>query len=95
MKKSDIHDLMLGAVVVVLGYALYQHFKTAPSSQPYTPYGKTPMGVNVGETVGGANSDGSASPFTSLRDLLTGTVHDIGGFNGRNYLAEIEGGSFY
>jgi hypothetical protein len=25
-----------------------------------------------------------------MMDLLTGTVHDIGGFGGQNYLAQIE-----
>jgi hypothetical protein len=86
MTRDEINDLVLGAVVVVLGYALYKHFKAqqpaaAPSQQQ----------IAIGEAAGNGNTTGPASPFTTLQDLLTGTVHDIGGFGGTNYLALMEG----
>jgi hypothetical protein len=84
MSRDDIHDLMLGAVVVVLGYALYKHFK-----QPAAP-APSPATIAIGEAAGNANTSGPNSPFTTLQDLLTGTVHDIGGFGGTNYLAIME-----
>jgi hypothetical protein len=85
MTREDIHDLALGAVLVVLGYALYRHFKAQP-----LPAGPTPQQIAIGETAGNANTSGPNSPFTTLNDLLTGTVHDIGGFGGENYLALLE-----
>jgi hypothetical protein len=89
MKRDDIHDLMLGAVLVVLGYALYKHFN--PTSTTTAPAVRSPMGIAVGEVMGNATTSGPTSPFTSLKDLLSGTVHDIGGFDGTNYLAMLEG----
>lgn len=76
MTKDDIQDLAVGAVLVVLAYAVYRHFKTAPAAAPAPR-----AGVAVGEP--------PPSPFTTLQDLLSGTVQDIGSFGGRNYLNEI------
>lgn len=87
MTREEINDLVLGAVVVVLGYALYQHFK---AQQPAAGAAPTRASVAVGEAAGNANTSGLNSPFTTLQDLLTGTVHDIGGFDGTNYLALME-----
>lgn len=36
MTRNDIHDLLIGAVLVALAYALYKHHKT-PAPQPETP----------------------------------------------------------
>jgi hypothetical protein len=89
MKRDDVHDLMLGAVLVVLGYALYKHFN--PTSATTAPAAQTPMGIAVGEVASNATTSGPKSPYTSLQDLLAGAVHDIGGFGGTNYLAMLEG----
>lgn len=85
MTRDEMHDLLTGVAVAVLGYALYQHFKTKPT-MPAAPTVTTPaQAVENNYT-----TSGPASPFTSMVDLLTGTVHDIGGFGGQNYLAQIE-----
>lgn len=86
MSKDDMEQLMLGAVIAVLGYALYKHFN--PSSAGPAP--TSSLGVAVGEVASNGNT-GPVSPFTMLENLLTGTVHDIGGFDGTNWLAQIEG----
>lgn len=87
MSKDEMHDLALGAALVILGYALYKHFK---AGQPLPA--STAAAVNAVEN--NYTTSGPASPFTSLTDLLTGTVHDIGGYQGHNYLAELEDNSF-
>jgi hypothetical protein len=84
MTKDDIQDLLVGAVVVALGYALWRHFKPAQAVVAAPP---APTGPRTGVTVGAPSP--SASPFTSLTDLLSGAVHDIGGYQGRNYLDEM------
>lgn len=91
MSRDDVNDLILGAVVVVLGYALYKHFKVQAPAASSTP---TQMGIAVGEVTGNATTSGPTSPYTSIKDLLSGAVHDIGGFDGKNYLAMIEGYSW-
>lgn len=83
MNKDQVQELMLGAVVAVLAYALYKHFKAPAAGQPSTPYGQKPMGFAVGEPT----AQSRPNPFTNLNDLLTGAVHDIGGYQGQDYLA--------
>lgn len=84
MTRDDMHDLALGAALAILAYALYKHFQ---GSQPLPA--STAAAVNAVEN--NYTTSGPTSPFTSLADLLTGAVHDIGGYNGQNYLAGIEG----
>lgn len=84
MNQSEVHDLMLGAVAAVLVYALYKHFKPGASAA-------TAPAVAPVQTGGGAAfAYGEPSPFTSMTDLLTGAIHDIGGYDGQNYLADME-----
>ena len=78
MNKDQIQELMLGAAVVALCYALYKHFR------PDAPK-KRAAGAG-----GPAFAYGAPSPFTSMRDLLTGTVNDMGAFEGQTYLTDIE-----
>ncbi|MGZ4837642.1 MAG: hypothetical protein ACXVZR_03770 [Terriglobales bacterium] len=87
MSKDEVHELLMGAALVALGYALYQHFKTKPATAPMPAITTPAQAVENNYT-----TTGPSSPFTSLTDLLTGTVHDIGGFGGTNYLAQIETG---
>jgi hypothetical protein len=74
---------MMGAAVVALAYALYKHFK--PGAAKAAPATAQPSG-------GAAFAYGAPSPFTTLADLLSGAVHDIGSFDGQNYLGTIEAG---
>lgn len=75
MTKDDVQSLMIGAVLAVLGYAAYKHFKAAPTA--------------VAPPAGQGAPVAPPSPYTSLTDLLTGVVHDIGSYEGRNYLNEM------
>lgn len=100
MNKEATQELMMGAVLVLLAYAAYRHFSQAkpPSiAAPTTPRpttsggaggGKTNM-PNLAPTAPWAQPAAAPSPFTSLANLLTGTTHDIGGFQGTNYLNTI------
>lgn len=81
MNKDQIQELMLGVAVVALGYALYKHFK---------PGAKVAAPVSVAKAGGAAFAAGEPSPFTSMKDLLTGAVSDFGAYDGNNYLADIE-----
>jgi hypothetical protein len=82
MNKEQIQELILGAAVVALGYALWKNFKGSAKVSTKTAAG----GVTVAPY-------GAVSPFTSLTDLLTGTVSDIGAYEGVNYLGQLEAGS--
>jgi hypothetical protein len=87
MKRTEFHDLALGAALIILGYALVKHFQAQPAAS-ITP---TVVQATPAQAVeGNYTTSGPTSPFTSLADLLSGTVHDIGGFGGQNYLAGIE-----
>lgn len=83
MNKDEIQELILGVAVVALGYALWKNFKGGA------------VAVGTKSSAGGVTVApyGAVSPFTSLTDLLSGTTHDIGSFNGQNYLAQMEAGS--
>jgi len=87
MTRDDMHDLALGAALVILGYALYKHFQAGQ-----------PLPASTSNAVGAVENNyttsGPTSPYTSLTDLLSGTVHDIGGWQGQNYLAGLEDNSF-
>ncbi len=86
MNKDEIHELLMGAVLVALGYALYQHFKGAPAGAAPAPL---PLAVNQSRPV---DVNTAAPLFTSpwatdtpgLYSLLGGAVQDItdgqGGF---------------
>lgn len=87
MTRDDMHDLALGAALVILGYALYKHFQ---AGQPLPA--STANAVKAVEN--NYTTSGPTSPYTSLTDLLSGTVHDIGGWQGHNYLAGLEDNSF-
>jgi hypothetical protein len=87
MTRDDIHDLALGAALVILGYALYKHFQSGQPLPASTANAVTDVENNY-------TTSGPTSPFTSLTDLLSGTVHDIGGYQGQNYLAGLEDDSF-
>jgi len=82
-----MHDLALGAALIVLGYALYKHFQASQPLPASTATAVTAVENNYTTT-------GPTSPYTSLTDLLSGTVHDIGGWQGQNYLAGLEDTSF-
>jgi hypothetical protein len=85
MSREELHDLLLGGVLVVLAYTLYKHFKQPVSTQP------NPVQTAVNNAVSNATTSGPGSPFTTINDLLNGAVHeDIGGFGGTNYLALME-----
>jgi len=99
MNKDKVQELLIGAVVVVLGYALYKHFQPAPvATQPRAS--TTPQ---TGPGVGGFNTIpryeapqqqqwqpfDDKSPYTTIYDPYQGTV-DTGAFEGHNYLASLE-----
>ena len=89
MKQDDVQSLMMGLVMVALGYALYKHFKpgtTAPGAAPRPAQG--PGGTSQSFAYG-EPSPYTGSPFTALSDILSGTVIDVGSYGGRNYLNEI------
>lgn len=98
MSNEKTQELMMGAVMVLLAYAAYRHFKpSAPTTRAPAPAKMAPgMAPSVSPyTAGyaaGAPSPSSSydgSPFTSLQDIMQGSTHDIGGYQGRNYLDEI------
>lgn len=84
MNKDQIQELMMGVAVVALGYALYKHFK------PGAAVATKAAAVSTASAGGPAFAYGASSPFTSMKDLLTGTVHDFGEYQGENYLADME-----
>ena len=85
MSKEQTQELMMGAVLVVLAYALYRHFKPSKvaSKAPAT------AGIMPGEPAPKSYGDYTGSPITSMLDLLAGTVTDIGAYQGKNYLDDI------
>lgn len=87
MNKETTQELMMGAVLVMLVYAAYKHFMPAPAkvaTKTAQPSGQAGQGVAIGEP-----APYTGSPFTMLQDLLSGTTHDIGSFQGKNYLNDI------
>lgn len=88
MSKEELNDLMMGAALVALGYALLQHFKQPAAALPAA--GMPSPGGAAAAAGGPAFAAGEPSPFTTINDLLTGTVHDLGGYQGQNYLALTE-----
>jgi hypothetical protein len=72
MTRDDIHDLIIGAAVVALGYALYQHFKDRKAATPGAFAKIDPMNVDHGFGYDPMNP----SDYISLADLLRGTVAD-------------------
>lgn len=85
MTKDQVQELMMGAALVALGYALWQHFK-----RPASPAAATSQAAAQQQAGGAEFAYGEPSPFTTLQDLLSGAVHDIGSWNGENYLADLE-----
>ena len=99
MSKDKVQELLIGAVVVVLGYALYKHFQAAPAATA-RPATQTPTGPAVGAFAPYSDRYGGAqpayqpfddkSPYTTISDPYQGTI-DTGAFEGHNYLASLEG----
>ena len=87
MSKDAVQNLMVGAVMIVLGYAVIQHFRkpAAPGAAPRPTQG--PGGTAQSFAPGAPAYTGS--PFTAMADLLSGTTQDVGSFGGRNYLNEM------
>ena len=82
-----MQDLLMGAAVIALGYALYTHFRPASASTPIRVQTASAASTAAG---GAAFADGQVSPFTSLFDWFSGTTIDVGAFDGVNYLADME-----
>jgi hypothetical protein len=79
MSKDELHELLMGAVLVALGYALYQHFKgaqnrAAPPASPLAVNQSRPVDVN---TAAPLFTSPWATDTPGLYDLLAGSVHDI------------------
>ena len=75
MTNEDMKSLILGTALVVAGYAIYRQFKPAASAPA------AGQGIAPGEP--------APSPYTTLNDLLSGAVLDIGEWGGRNYVNEM------
>lgn len=70
MKKEVIYDIAIGAAIVALGYALWQHFKGgAPAAFSVS----NPLNPAPGVSVNPANP----GAFMTLADMLKGAVHDV------------------
>lgn len=73
MNKEQIQELMMGAAIVALAYALWQHFKKAPNGTAGLPATGSGAALNTGVPFDTANP----GQLIRLSDLLAGTVHDI------------------
>jgi len=93
MNKEATQELMMGAVLVLLAYAAYRHFtaNNAPptAGEPAAPRQGIASSLLPSTTKRPTTQARMPSPYTSLTDLLSGTTHDIGAYEGRNYLDEI------
>lgn len=89
MSKEQIQELMMGAALVALGYALYTHFKkpggvtTTPKTTP-APY--SPL-TTMGTVQTSPYNSASVAGFMKLSEMLTGTTVDVGAYQGQQYLA--------
>lgn len=88
MNKEAVQNLMVGAVMIVLGYAVFQHFRkpAAPGAAPRPAQGP---GGTAQSFAPGAPSPYTGSPFTAVFDLMSGTTQDVGSFGGRNYMNDM------
>lgn len=80
MNQNDMHDLLIGAVLIVLGYAIYQHFKPQTSSlvgfNPATQSTAMPtLATPVTDTANDSMVHLTDGAMT-LSDLLYGSVSD-------------------
>lgn len=57
MKREELHDLILGVAVVVLGYAVYQHYQTGRAQAARIAVGDQ---AAIGAAIDSASSDGPA-----------------------------------
>jgi len=93
MNKESLQHLAMGAALVLLAYAAYSHFKTpAPAAKaaPRNTGVVGPMPMPMPSRLTEEQPEYTGSPFTRLDDLLTGTTTDIGSFQGKNYLDDME-----
>jgi hypothetical protein len=87
MNQNQVQELIMGAALVALSYALYKHFKPGANKSPTsTPAPYSPLATTYGPTVGAPYDVNSPAGYMKLVDLLKGTVGDIGSYNGQNYL---------
>lgn len=89
MSKEQINELLMGAAAVALAYALYKHFKPGAATAKVSTKSATAAGASAAAG-GAAFAYGEPSPFTSMQNLLTGSVNDMGSWQGVDYLAQIE-----
>ena len=83
MTSDAIHELMAGAVVVVLGYALYQHFKAkggAASIRPTNPGGgftSVAPGeyLSTDQLIYGAATGSPYDTYATTDDLIKGVIY--------------------
>lgn len=93
MNKDQINELLTGVAAVALAYALYKHLKPGSSGAVVpSPAAIKAAAADAAQAAqaGPAFAYGAPSPFTSMTDLLTGTVNDMGSWQGVDYLATIE-----
>lgn len=72
--NKNAENLLMGAALAALAYALYRHYKPAGASTPARPFMVTnPLNPNIGVSYDSTNP----GYVSSLSDLLAGAVHDI------------------
>jgi hypothetical protein len=82
MSKDTLQELLMGAAIVVLGYALWKHFKAGQ--------GAAPAGILPGEF---NPNQQAAKPF-SFADLISGTTNENAAlaswsYHGQDYLSAL------
>jgi hypothetical protein len=90
MNKEQIQELMMGAAMIAVVYALWRNFKPAPAKVSAKAAAVTTAAGAQARAGGAAFAYGEPSPFTSMNDLLGGTVKDTGTWEGIDYLEKIE-----
>jgi len=89
MNKESLQHLAMGAALVLLAYAAYSHFKTPAPVAKAAPRNTGVVGPMPGR-LPDVQPEYTGSALTRLDDLLTGTTTDIGAFEGRNYMDEMD-----
>lgn len=91
MKREDLHDILIGGVVVALAYAMWKHHKVTGNGTGMNNvmgYNTSPLnydrspasGRNPTRPAEGQPYDPiSPAAFTTVADLLRGSVHDVVG----------------
>lgn len=92
--NEKLTSVAMGVVAVVLVYALYDRFKrpaaAGATAGRLTPTGYEPPRPQSLVPAYGSNISGPMSPYTSMYDFESGQTVDVGAFEGKNYLAELE-----